>query len=270
MGSREPVVRTDGEPVVGPALRRLRSGAPATLSRRALLRRTVGLGVAVWLTEVVAGTLGFAWSAIVLAAPKVRVGTLADLIARNPGLPVGAGFPAHVVNAKAFVVLLDPTRRAFFPGSDETGDGTPLNVRALSQRCPHLGCRPNPCLEDGWFHCPCHQSRYDGHGIKAEGSGFGPAARGMDRFAIEVDRDGVLTIDTARVTLGPLPVALGQLGLIRRASPTAAHERRAPRLVGTSAGRLGGRPGPALPGGVAGPVRRRDGGRARGLPAGSA
>ena len=36
----------------------------------------------------------------------------------------------------------------------------------------------------------------------------------MDRFAIEVDADGVLTIDTAHITLGPLPVALGQPGLI--------------------------------------------------------
>jgi hypothetical protein len=36
----------------------------------------------------------------------------------------------------------------------------------------------------------------------------------MDRFAISVDVDGVLTIDTARITLGPLPVAMGQPGLI--------------------------------------------------------
>ena len=84
----------------------------------------------------------------------------------------------------------------------------------LSQRCPHLGCRPNPCVEDFWFRCPCHQSRYDRLGTKAEGELFGPAPRGMDRFAIEVDADGVLTIDTAVVTLGPLPVALGDPGII--------------------------------------------------------
>ena len=85
-------------------------------------------------------------------------------------------------------------RRARRPGVGElagrnrpTGDGSALNVRALSQRCPHLGCRPNPCVEDFWFHCPCHQSRYDRLGIKAAGELFGPAPRGMDRFAIEVD-----------------------------------------------------------------------------------
>jgi hypothetical protein len=36
----------------------------------------------------------------------------------------------------------------------------------------------------------------------------------MDRLAVEVDGEGVLTILTGQVTLGPLPVALGQPGLI--------------------------------------------------------
>ena len=36
----------------------------------------------------------------------------------------------------------------------------------------------------------------------------------MDRYAIEVDGDGVLTIDTTQITLGPLPIALGEPGLI--------------------------------------------------------
>ena len=105
----------------------------------------------------------------------------------NPGLPIRDGFPAYVAAARAFVVLVDPGRGDWQPGADPTGDGTALNVRALSQRCPHLGCRPNPCIEDFWFHCPCHQSRYDRLGIKAAGERYGPAPRGMDRFAIAVD-----------------------------------------------------------------------------------
>ena len=36
----------------------------------------------------------------------------------------------------------------------------------------------------------------------------------MDRYPIEVDAAGVLTVDTSRVTLGPLPIALGQPGVI--------------------------------------------------------
>ena len=36
----------------------------------------------------------------------------------------------------------------------------------------------------------------------------------MDRFAIEVDDAGVLTVDTTHIALGPLPIVLGQPGLI--------------------------------------------------------
>jgi hypothetical protein len=42
----------------------------------------------------------------------------------------------------------------------------------------------------------------------------------MDRFSASVDAEGVLTLDTGRITLGPLPVALGQPGIIRPKSPT--------------------------------------------------
>jgi Rieske Fe-S protein len=213
MSAASPVPRPDTAPIVGPALRRRPQSAGATLSRRTLLRRSLGLGAAVWVTELLAGTVGFLWSAGASASSRVRVGSLQDLIARHPGLPIADGFPAYVVEARAFVVLVDPGRDAFLPGVDPTGDGTALNVRALSQVCPHLGCRPNPCVEDRWFHCPCHQSRYDRLGIKPAGTRFGPADRSMDRLAIEVDDRGVLTIDTRRVSLGPLPVALGQPGL---------------------------------------------------------
>ena len=178
-----------------------------------LLRRSLGAAVGVWLVEAVGGLLGSVWPATARATPRVRVGTLSDLIALNGGLPIADGFPAYVPDARAFVMTIDPVR-PWRAGSDPTGDGTALNVRAVSQRCPHLGCRPNPCVEDFWFRCPCHQSRYDRLGIKAAGVTFGPAARGMDRYAIEVDRDGVLTIDTSHIALGPLPLALGQPGLI--------------------------------------------------------
>jgi hypothetical protein len=200
--------------LTGPALRARRAGQVQGLSRRVLLRRAIAVGVGLTALEAIGGTLAFAWSAVGRAGPRVRVGTLADVVAMNPGLPVLDGFPVYVAAARAFVMVLDPARGGWQPGADAAGDGTSLNVRALSQVCPHLGCRPNPCIEDFWFHCPCHQSRYDRLGIKAAGERYGPAPRGMDRLAIEVGADGVLTIDTARITLGPLPVALGQPGLI--------------------------------------------------------
>ena len=42
----------------------------------------------------------------------------------------------------------------------------------------------------------------------------------QDRFSIAVDGEGILTIDTGKITLGPLPVALGQPGIIPPRTPT--------------------------------------------------
>jgi cytochrome b6-f complex iron-sulfur subunit len=212
MSAREVGPSTGSIP--GVVLRRYRQQVTGGLSRRALLRRAVGAGIGLWLLELSAGTVGFLWSALAIAAPRVRVGTFSELLAANGDLPVDAGFPAYVPAARAFIVIVDPGRGGWVPGTDPTGEGTVLNVRALSQRCPHLGCRPNPCLEDFWLRCPCHQSRYDRLGIKVAGDLFGPAPRGMDRFAVSVDGDGVLFVDTSRINLGPLPIALGQPGLI--------------------------------------------------------
>ena len=202
------------QPAPPSVLRAQRAGQQQGLSRRTLLRRGLAAGVGLLAVEWLAGTLGFAWSAVAGVSPRVRVGTFADLLAANPGLPIRDGFPAYVPAARAFVIVVDPGKGGWQAGSDPTGDGSALNLRALSQICPHLGCRPNPCVEDFWFHCPCHQSRYDRLGIKAAGERYGPAPRGMDRYAVEVDATGVLTIDTGTITLGPLPVALGQPGII--------------------------------------------------------
>jgi hypothetical protein len=42
----------------------------------------------------------------------------------------------------------------------------------------------------------------------------------MDRFSAEVDAEGVLFLDTSKITLGPLPIAVGQPGIIPPKSPT--------------------------------------------------
>jgi nitrite reductase/ring-hydroxylating ferredoxin subunit len=217
------VPRNDDGGLVGARLRALRQDSVQGISRRTLLRRSIGLGFGLWLTEVAAGSIGFLWNVVGGERSKVRVGSIEQIAGIAPALPFYEGFPMYVQSARAFVVLVDPGARGFVPGVDDKGEGT-LNVRALSQVCPHLGCRPNPCIEDYWFHCPCHQSRYDRLGIKPTGGGgfYGPAERGMDRFAVEVDADGVLTIDTSRLNLGPLPVALGQPGVI---PPRVPHEK---------------------------------------------
>ena len=211
---REPRSSVPIEVIDGPGLLAQRFSQAEGLSRRTLLRRALGAGAGLLALEALAGTLAFAWSAAERTAGRVRVGTFDEFLAAQRGLPILDGFPGYVADARAFVMLVDPNRGGWVPGLDPTGDGTGLNVRALSQVCPHLGCRPNPCVEDFYFRCPCHQSRYDRLGIKPAGERYGPAPRGMDRLAIEVDARGILTIDVAKITLGPLPVALGQPGLI--------------------------------------------------------
>lgn len=200
--------------ITAPALRAQRASVGQGFSRRTLLRRALGTALGLWAVESIAGTVGFAWSAGRAGGGVVRVGTFNEFLALYGSLPVGDGFPAYVAQARAFVVVIDPERGGWVEGKDETGDGRALNVRALYQRCPHLGCKPNPCLEDFWIHCPCHQSRYDRLGTKVDGIRYGPAARSMDRFAIRVDKDGVLFVDQTQLTLGPLPVALGMPGVI--------------------------------------------------------
>jgi cytochrome b6-f complex iron-sulfur subunit len=203
------------------AIKALRKEQVQGLSRRQLLRTSLGAGIGLWLLEATAASIGFLWPNLQGGfGGKVRIGTLADLKLLNSSLPIADGFPAYVPEARAFIVLVDPTRQQWSAGIDDTGEGSALNVRALYQRCPHLGCKPNPCIRNFWLECPCHGSRYDRLGIKAEGAQYGPAARSMDRFSAAVDSDGILTLDTGKITLGPLPVALGQPGIIPPRTPT--------------------------------------------------
>ncbi len=203
------------------AIKALRHEQVQGLSRRQLLRTSLAAGIGVWLLQAGAATVGFIWPNLAGGfGGKIVIGNYSAVKAQNSAIPFDQGFPAYYADARSFVVLIDPARQEFVPGEDTTGDGTALNVRAMYQRCPHLGCKPNPCLKNFWLECPCHGSRYDRLGIKALGSQFGPAPRGMDRFSVLVDASGVLTIDTGKITLGPLPVALGQPGLIPPKTPT--------------------------------------------------
>ncbi len=203
------------------AIKSLRRAQVKGVSRRQLLRYSLGGGVLLWFTEVMVGTIAFVWPNLSGGfGSKVKIGTLDDVKLAHSLLPISDGFPAYVPDARAYIVLIDPGQQRFLPGDDTSGDGSALNVRGLYQRCPHLGCKPNPCLKNFWFECPCHGSRYDRLGIKAQGQQYGPAARGMDRFSASVDGGGVLTLDTGKITLGPLPIAVGQPGIIPPRTPT--------------------------------------------------
>ena len=119
-----------------------------------------------------------------------------------------------------------PTQQAFVPGEDATGDGTAVNVRALYQRCPHLGCKPNPCVKNFWLECPCHGSRYDRLGV--EGGGRRSSVRRRAAWTASpssVDGDGAL--DHRHRQDHPRPAARSRWasrGSSRRSRPPAASE----------------------------------------------
>ena len=70
-----------------------------------------------------------------------------------------------------------------------------------------------------WFECPCHGSQYNRVGEKRGG----PAPRGMDRFAMSVSADGVLTVDTGTIIQGP-PIGTN----------TTGQEAEGPNCIGQS------------------------------------
>jgi cytochrome b6-f complex iron-sulfur subunit len=200
-------------------LRELRTGRPAGLSRRQLIRRSIGAITGLWLLEVTGGTIAFLWPNLSRGfGSSITLGNL-DTVKASPavqGAVLSDGAPSYFSDARTYVQLIDPTL-GFEDGDSPDGAGATTNLRTLYQRCPHLGCKPNFCTINYWFECPCHGSRYDRLGTKIQE--LGPAPRSLDRFAHKVEA-GVLTVDTSKITLGPLPVPLGQPGLIPAKSPT--------------------------------------------------
>jgi cytochrome b6-f complex iron-sulfur subunit len=71
-------------------------------------------------------------------------------------------------------------------------------LRALYQKCPHLGCQVPFCKSSGRFECPCHGSVYNVIGEYLAG----PAPHGMDRFDISIE-GGHVKVDTSTVVEGP-------------------------------------------------------------------
>src|SRR4051794_11997753 len=196
------------------AIKALRHEQVQGVSRRELLRGSLAAGIGLWLLEVTAGSLGFLWPNLTgKFGGEVVVGSYDDVKTKNADLPIDQGFPAYYPSAKAFVILVDPSQQRYIPGDDQTGDGHSVNVRALYQRCPHLGCKPNPCVKNFWLECPCHGSRYDRLGIKAAGPQYGPAPRGGNRSGVPAVPSAAHRINPGNTTLGPPRVAAGQPGI---------------------------------------------------------
>ena len=104
--------------------------------------------------------------------------------------------------ARAFLVNV-PAAKAMALGERRCAVAEPgrPEILALWRKCPHLGCMiPTACESTDRFQCYCHQSTYNILGEKLE---LGPAPRGMDRFPVRIDDEGVVIVDTREVIDGP-------------------------------------------------------------------
>ncbi len=71
----------------------------------------------------------------------------------------------------------------------------PGKLFVIFARCTHLGCTPDWKQAEHKFKCPCHGSGYDSEGINFEG----PAPQPMLRTAVEINADGQIIVDKARL-----------------------------------------------------------------------
>lgn len=152
-------------------LARFQQSEPKRYPRRAFVRNTVLGSVGLSLAGISGGFLAFFWP-----------------------LKTGAFGTEITVPASAIPAVGDP------PYRDQAGKFFVINnddgLLALYWKCPHLGCTVPWNADAGEFHCPCHGSVYDRHGVLIAG----PAPRPMDLMAVSVDDQGNLLVNTGEIT----------------------------------------------------------------------
>ena len=206
------------------ALRSLRQDPVQGISRRTLLRRSIGGATLLWLTEVAAGSIGFLWpNSSGGFGSEVEIGTIDDIKAAERVAPVRAGLPG-LLPAGPRVHRPD---RPVAPGVRARARTRPATARrSTSARCTSAArtsaaSRTRASRTSGWS-ARATARAMTASGSRPQGAQYGPAPRGMDRFSITVDADGVLTVDTSKITLGPLP---------GRGRPAGDHPAEEPRRL---------------------------------------
>ena len=171
------------------------------LSRRAFMRRMLGVGAGILALEFVGGTIAFLWPQLRSGlGAKFSIGTVADIVGKQAS--VANGWPFAVAPARAFLINVPAARELALGREASVASPSADQMLALNRKCPHLGCQvPGLCDELKRFTCRCHGSTYNILGEKLK---QGPAPRGMDRFAVQVNAAGVVVIDTSQYTFGAL------------------------------------------------------------------
>ncbi len=176
------------------------SAADLGVTRRKFLNRALlgvfGVG---FIAPMGISMLAFFWPKLKGGfGSKINIGPISDL--RSKVVPGdGSIRPLFVAEAQSWLV---PMESSLIPGSSfeglpvvAGGDAGDTGLMALWQKCVHLGCRVPECSSSQGFECPCHGSKYNFHGEYDSG----PAPRNLDRFALEIDGQGDLIVDTGNV-----------------------------------------------------------------------
>ncbi|MEM9203705.1 MAG: Rieske 2Fe-2S domain-containing protein [Actinomycetota bacterium] len=196
------------------------------VSRRQFFNRTIILMMQIGLGGFGLACIAFLWPQLGGGfGSAIRIGLVSDILGEIRG---ANGF-LYRADGRMWLTEFPngavEKARAAYSAPELTGMEAGLNlgldagVVALYQKCPHLGCRVPECVTSQWFECPCHGSQYNRVGEKRGG----PAPRGMDRFAMSVSADGVLTVDTGTIIQGP-PIGTN----------TTGQEAEGPNCIGQS------------------------------------
>lgn len=136
--------------------------------------------------------LSLGWKAGVVMIGCAGAWTSWDLLRPLPGTGLG-GVVKTIAEEDVFTSTATYVRSAqtYLTKIDD-------EIVALWQKCPHLGCRVSWCENSTEFECACHGSKFN----RAGDVRSGPAPRGMDRFAVTVNGDGIVEVDTGAITQG--------------------------------------------------------------------
>lgn len=125
---------------------------------------------------------------------RVTLGEVESLRRELSALPARV---KYLAKQRLYLALWEPAI-----GKAATYPDAAAGFLALSQRCPHLGCRIPLCESSQWFECPCHGSRFNRVGEYK----YGPAPTGLARMALSTEKqlDGLtqLVVDTERPVTG--------------------------------------------------------------------
>jgi cytochrome b6-f complex iron-sulfur subunit len=158
---------------------------------------------------------GFGGACLAFLWPTLQSGGFGSVINIGPKSAVDATIatktPFYSPQARSYVNPYPVADAAVATKSGAYADpiiaGMKEGYVALYQKCVHLGCRVPWCLSSQWFECPCHGSQYNRVGEKKGG----PAPRGLDRFALSVNDDGTMSINTGVLYVGP-PIGTNTTG----------------------------------------------------------